>query len=345
MTYAFMGLLVFLIAATTLWGIWYSSDKNSFMTIDDTTFLRGFWCIIVVLVHVPAEYQNRIQDMLGSFAYIGVTFFFMTSAYGLKWSMDHKSGYMDRFWLRRLPPILIPAIIANAFEVSMKALNGNELSPLSYVNINGWVKVLLLYYLIFWLVYKILPMWIRGKKWQDAVMCLIVVSFSLIDYFTDFKITLKWTVEPLGFAYGILAAKYAGKIREAIGKNWLAKSICLMLLAGATGVAYLKFKPVHVWGDYLLKIVLGIAITAFMYELITKLKVGNKANAFLGRISYEVYILHRGVFALMIAVFGYTMDSGLFVVASVAVTLILAILLKKLCEPLIKRVQTLGSKE
>ena len=89
-------------------------------------------------------------------------------------------------------------------------------------------------------------------------MCLIVLCFSLIDYFTDFKITSKWVVEPLGFAYGILAAKYADRIKAVIRERWFVKSICLMVLSAVTGVAYLKFKTVHIWGDYLLKIALGI---------------------------------------------------------------------------------------
>lgn len=162
LTYVLMGLLVIGIAITTLWGVKYQPDKDSFMSIDDTTFLRGFWCIIVVLVHVPALFQNRIQDMLGSFAYIGVTFFFMTSAYGLKWSIEHKPEYMDNFWKRRLPPILIPALIANAFDVLMYGINGSPVSALSFLNINGWVKILLLYYLVFWIVYKIAPKMIGG---------------------------------------------------------------------------------------------------------------------------------------------------------------------------------------
>ncbi len=345
MTYVFMGLLVLFIAVSTLWGVKYSPKKNSFMTVDDTSFLRGFWCIIVVLVHVPVEYQNRIQDMMGSFAYIGVTFFFMTSAYGLKWSMEHKPGYMDHFWARRLPHILLPAIIANVFEVAMKSLIGNDYSWYSYVDINGWVKVLLLNYFVFWLVYKIAPMFIKGKHWQDWTMCLIVLCFSLIDYFTDFKVTSKWVVEPLGFAYGILAAKYADRIKAVIRERWFVKSICLMVLSAVTGVAYLKFKTVHIWGDYLLKIALGIMITAFMYELISNLKVGNKINRFIGSISYEVYIMHRGVFALMIFVFGYTLNSGLYVVASVILTLILAFILKMVCDSVIKKFQKLVAKK
>lgn len=344
MTYAFMGLLVLCIAVSTLWGMKYSPNKNSFMTMDDASFLRGFWCIIVVLVHVPVDYQNRIQDMMGSFAYIGVTFFFMTSAYGLKWSMEHKPGYMDHFWARRLPHILLPAIIANVFEVAMKSLIGEERSWYSYLDINGWVKVLLLYYFVFWLIYKILPKFIKGKSWQDATMCLIVVAFSLIDYFTVLKITSKWVVEPLGFAYGILAARYADKIRSMIRDRWVAKSIGLMLISAVIGVLYLKYKAVYIWGGYLLKVLLGIAITAFMYELIAKLKVGNKVNRFIGSISYEVYILHRGVFALMIFVFGYTLNSGLYIVASVILTMILAVLLKKACDMVIKRFQKPAAK-
>lgn len=161
-TYIFMDLVVLGIAFSTLWGVKYDPDKSSFMSLEDTTFLRGLWCIIVVLVHVPAAYQNRIQDMLGSFAYIGVTFFFMTSAYGLKWSIEHKPGYMEHFWRRRLPPILIPALIANTLEVLANGFSGETFTALSFININGWVKVLLLYYFFFWLVYKIAPKIIGG---------------------------------------------------------------------------------------------------------------------------------------------------------------------------------------
>lgn len=162
MTYALMGLLVLSLVLSTLWGAEYDPGKDSFMSVEDTTFLRGFWCIIVVLVHVPAVYQNRIQDMLGSFAYIGVTFFFMTSAYGLKWSMEHKPGYMEHFWRRRLPALLIPALFANALSVIIKAFNGETISFLLFIDINAWVKVLLANYLIFWLIYYLLPEKIGG---------------------------------------------------------------------------------------------------------------------------------------------------------------------------------------
>lgn len=333
LTYALMSLLVIMLGAATLWGVKHDQEKESFMSIEDTTFLRGFWCIIVILVHVPVAYQNRIQDMLGSFAYIGVTFFFMTSAYGLKWSLEHKKGYMNHFWLRRLPSILIPALMANAVGVLIRSVNGETVNFLSLININNWVKVLLLYYVVFWLVYGILPKLVSGGYWQDFVMCIIVVVFSLIDRLTDIKITSIWIVEPLGFAYGIIAAKYRNKIIEWLNEKWLAKCIGFMMVSGVLGIVYLKFKPVVFWGDYLLKIILGIAITIFIFALVEKFEVGNKVNGFLGGISYEVYLLHGSAFsiAMMLGI----SDSGVFICSAIIITILLSTCLKMLCKQLL----------
>ena len=336
LTIVLMGMLVLGIAFCTLWGVRFDADKDSFMSIEDTVFLRGFWCIIVALVHVPELYQNKIQDMLGSFAYIGVTFYFMTSAYGLKYSLQNKPGYMNHFWRGRLPSILIPAIIANALSVFVKMLEGEEVSAFSFINITNWVKVLLLYYLIFWIVYFILPKIIRAGYWQDVLMCSIVFGCSLIDRLTDFKITSIWIVEPLGFAYGIMAANHSERIKKynRSARKWLPKSIMLMLVSGILGIAYLKFKPVLFWGDYFLKIVLGIAILAFMYTLISKLKVGNRLNTFLGSISYEVYLIHGSVFSFL-CVINKNMNSGVFVVLALIISVAISWGLKICCRPLI----------
>ena len=337
LTYALMGILVLWLAMSSLWGIRFDPNKNSFMSIEDTLFLRGFWCVIVVLVHVPAAYQNRIQDMLGSFAFIGVTFFFMTSAYGLKWSIDHKPGYMDCFWRRRLPPILVPALIANALNVVVRGINGNTITALSFLNINNWIKVLLLYYVVFWIIYGLLPRKLNVDGIQDIIMCLVVLAFSLIDYFTEIKITSIWIVEPLGFAYGIIAAKWERPIRKWMGRRWLVKCVSLGIAAGILGIMYLKFKPIVFWGEYLLKIALGIAISLFMYEVLHKLKVGNRINAFLGGISYEVYILHGTVF-LMLMHFFKGWNSGLFIITSLVITVLLARMLKYLSRMIVKRI-------
>lgn len=340
LTYALMGLFVLTMAFVTLAGFKYSPDKDSFLSPEEARFFRGFWCIIVILVHIPAFYGNRIQDMLGSFGYIGVTFYFMTSAYGLKYSVSHKEGYMKRFWRNRLPGLVVPAAIISALiAITQVILGDTAFIPQFIYNSLSWLIVLLLCYFAFWIVYRVLPAVIKkpAGSWQDAVMVIIIIAFSLIERFTDFKITLIWIVEPLGFAYGILAASHAEKIKDWIGRKWGVKSILLLTVSVALGLMYLKFKPVAVWGDYLLKIVLGIAITMFIFEAVGKIKIGNRVNSFLGNISYEVFLVHGYVITLLTWIFKGRSDlSGVFIWTVIGATLLIAVIVNRISKPLIK---------
>ena len=163
-TYSLMLALIIFMAALILYGIKICEKKESFMSANDTNFLRGFWCIVVVLVHIPDAYQNWIQNMIGSFAYIGVTFFFMTSAYGLKYSSINKQDYLLHFWRKRLPALLIPNLITNGIALLLNSVGSRERPVIGWniLRINSWVKVLLFYYLLFWIIYRVLPQYIRG---------------------------------------------------------------------------------------------------------------------------------------------------------------------------------------
>jgi len=327
-TMLLMLILMVVFAIVILWGTSYDSKKESIMSMADNTFLRGFWSIIVVLVHVPQMYQNRIQDMVGSFAYVGVTFFFLASSFGLKRSITNKPDYISHFWRRRLPSILMPALLANALCNVSYCLLGKELNWKAFININPWVKVLLIYYFIFWLFYAILPKAFGTGWWQDVLIILIVCGISLGGYFTPIKISKIWIVEPVGFAYGILVANYAKQIIVWIRKKWFINSLCLMILSLICGVAYLWFKPVVFYGDYFLKLVLGIMITAFIFTLLGKLRVGNKVNFFLGTISYEVYLLHSDIFNIIRFIFETKpIDSGLYIIISLTLTIICSAIL------------------
>ena len=121
--------------------------------------------------------------------------------------------------------------------------------------------------------------------------------------------------------------------------NWLGKSLVLIIIAVLIGICYLRMKPIPFIGDYLIKAILGIAIIAFMFEIIAKLKVGNAVNKFLGSISYEVYILHFGVYSLISAIVKGGISSGLYIIVSIVITLIFALVLKLICNPLIRAVK------
>ena len=82
-SYIIMGFVVLFLCFTLLWKAKLTDDTGHFFDKNNSNAMRGFWCFIVILVHTPVVYQNTIQDIMGSFAYVGVTFFFMASGFGL----------------------------------------------------------------------------------------------------------------------------------------------------------------------------------------------------------------------------------------------------------------------
>lgn len=153
-TYIIMsGILLFLICELVI-AAKYQPESDHFFDLDNTNAMRGFWCLIVILVHIPAAYQNPIQDMIGSFAYIGVTFFFMTFAYGLSLAQKKNPNSINCFWRRRLPKLLIPCFVVNLIGLLLNVIARQPISLIDLVKINGWVQWLLVCYFVFWLCHK-----------------------------------------------------------------------------------------------------------------------------------------------------------------------------------------------
>ena len=323
MTNLIMAGILLCLLGLLLAGAKYSPDGAHFFDRENSGAMRGFWCLIVVLVHVPAGYQNRLQDMLGSFAYVGVTFFFLTSAYGLRLAAEKRPESIRYFWRHRLPKLLVPCVLANAVRMAAYAAGGSRVSPWMLVRIGGWVRWLLVCYLIFWLCYRFL-----SEKYRDWAVCGLAAVFSLVVYGMK-PDTTTWCPEVLGFAWGILLGRWKNRFTGWTDKGWLAKNAGLCLLAGILGVGYLMGKGIPFWGDYVLKIVLGVAILGFVLGLNTKISMGNRVSRLLGTISYEVFLLHDVSFFVLEKAFP-GLNSGVFILMSLLVTAALSLAVQRI---------------
>lgn len=128
--------------------------------------------------------------------------------------------------------------------------------------------------------------------------------------------------------WGIIFSHIKKWFAEWMGKNWLPKCMTFCMFAGITGVAYLKFKPVAFFGDYLLKILLGVLIITFMLAVNSRIAIGNKVSLFLGSISYEVYLLHHTVFGF-ISFMMPRVSSGAFIGLSIFLTVLIATVISR----------------
>lgn len=148
----------------------------------------------------------------------------------------------------------------------------------------------------------------------------MIIVFSVMVYASRRYISgTTWCPEVFGFVWGIVFFHIKKQFAERIGKKWFLKCIALCMIAGMAGVAYLNLKTIVFFGDYILKILLGVLIIVFMLAVNSHVAIGNRASLFLGSISYEVYLLHGSVFGL-IAFLMPKIRSGVFIGLSIVVT-------------------------
>lgn len=287
-----------------------SDSRTSFFSKEQTTILKGLCCIIVIFVHIPAAYSNKFQDLVGSFAYITVTLYFLLSGYGLRYSFENKQNYANNFMRNRVIPLIIPFLVI----VIVKRLLGFD----PYVGGLRFVYVLLLFYALMFICYRL--------KFNGGgyMICIGVLIYSIGGYLTG--IGFGWNVEALGFLYGFLLGGEKCMTRvQHIFENYYAK--VLMLAFGSSvifGLMYLKYKTIYFWGEYLLRIVLGIVLIILVFTTMYRIKLGNRINILLGNISYEVYLIHGFVICIL-SLTGELLSSGLFIVLTVLISIMIAV--------------------
>ncbi|QNU65880.1 acyltransferase family protein [Ruminiclostridium herbifermentans] len=324
-TLAILAVYVFI----AVYGIAFTKDTSHFFSKDYTTVLKGLCCIIVIFVHIPNIYGNAIQNAAGSFGYICVTLFFMFSAYGLTWSVKHKEGYLNNFFRKRVLAVLTPYIII----CLLKAICGFKV----FRDGTNFVFVIFMFYIIFYLSHKYI-----NKKYRDILICAFVIFYSLAgqianDFFGYENIILKWQTESLGFMYGIIFANIIEPFKEKVKKQYVVKIGILSAVSGILGVTYLKYKYILFAGDYILRIILGISLILLLFTITIHFRIGNIFTKYLGKISYEVFLLHGFVMSVY-NVLKLQVSSGVYILMVILGTLVIAAVLNKIDTIIIQRI-------
>lgn len=159
-----------------------------------------------------------------------------------------------------------------------------------------------------------------------AVLVLGVIVSSLFAYFAKgsdravFPAWNGWPCERWGLVWGMLLFLFWKRIATGMDSHRRPKTLVAGMLSAAMGIAYLSFKTVPFWGDYLLKTALGLVIIGFVFLMVQNRKLGNGVTDWLGRISYEIYLSH-GLAAVILVHWFPHLSSGPFIVSCLGVTL------------------------
>lgn len=325
--------------------LWKSSSKEGFSFDKDFTgVLKGISAVVVVFVHVPVAFQNPAQRMVMSFGFVAVTVFFMISAYGMQFSINRNGKkYLSHFWRNRLASLLIPCYVINLFEVVFYAVRGKDFSFANILfSFPGYVWVLLQYCLLFFVVMFCREKWRVKSTACYVLMVLAIVVSSLYMYLSSPDATnsaqMGWCYERMGLVWGLLLFLFMPKVVDYMKGRSILKTAVLGLLSMSLGVAYLMNKTVWFYGEYLLKIVLGLVIISFVLFLTQKRKFGNVFMNHLGAVSYEIYLSHGFMMSVVASFFPET-SSGLFICLVLTFTILFSSLVHKLSSKMVSLVR------
>ena len=299
----------------------FEDDKVTVFGLDDCKIMRGFWCIVVLLVHVPVRHSNMIQKTVGSLAYIGVTFFFMTSGYGLTLERIKCSrrNFIKGFWPKRLHKILITCLITNitVYLIWGYFIKG-ALKPDFLLRINSWIIWLWVCYLIFWISNLI-----SGKEYVWKTLCILFIAiFSGVVYYLNVigeDTDIVWVTEIYGFIWGVVLAGVNAKVTSFFKKQWSVKLTICLFMSFLLGICKIHFRNSVFYGDYVLKIMLGLMIVVLMLILNARISLESKIGTILGEISFEFYLIHLWVFSVVEEIVPDS-SSGLYIVLCIIVS-------------------------
>lgn len=292
----------YLFLITLLWAIFailkvdhsgnivYQFDKTA------TYAMRSFAAIGIVLVHMPMYISSPYLPFLkitGSWNGIIVGFFFFLSGYGLlKSYLSKGNDYLSHFFRHRLGKILIPAFVATIVYFIVDELEGTFSAERSkyllmtgnFIRPAGWfVQTLIIYYALFYFCMK----YIKNVCYGLAIMFL----FSLL-WIIVVRNVLHWNSyiwsSVLAFNSGTIMAYMESKFR---GGGYIQhRRACLLVVLVFSMLEFCLLTYNH----HAIPSTINCAIYPILFMPLIYATGFVKWHwvAFLGSISYEIYLMH-----------------------------------------------------
>ena len=332
--YFFLALLLFFGAKGAGRGNW----NEEYTSLKQTKILQGITALGIALHHMgqktcaPWNPRTTIVHGLDPFVPIGyvlVGVFLFCSGLGLYKSFKTKPDYLKNgFFRRRILPIIIAYYLSEWICTAVRLLMGQKmklfeilwyLSGLHMANTNAWYLVVIpVFYLVFWAAFRFC------KKEGLAIFLVFVFTLGytifgvLLDHQDDWWMQGEWWYNSIIlFPLGLLFGRFEKSLTKFFRKGywlWLVLFLAafLLLLQQSEWLNNNRWGYYGEYGDPLkvqhrlmsagLQWVTAIFYVAFCFQLMMKVKLGNKALAWLGGITLEFYLMH-GIF---VELFGYS---------------------------------------
>lgn len=255
-----------------------------------TNRYRGFFALLVILHHMAQRVTEKgLLWIYYDSGYLAVAVFFFYSGYGLmKKGISQKTG----FFRKRLKSLLIPYVLTMIIYWILYAVTGDvkSLSSLMTEHFHNESGISFLWYVfsyLAWILFLGCSLRLIRKDrqilWTACMFAAVYITVCVLVIPQYFWIYNTIILIPCGCAWAYYEKNIVSWI-HAHYKPVLAGSLILFAIS-CFGHAHMILKV----PAYMLSAVIFII---FLNTLTMKLRPQGKVPAFLGIISYEIYVLH-----------------------------------------------------
>lgn len=326
---------LFVVCILVLYIVSFFSGDTVSISKNKTSALKSIMAIFIVLHHLSLQGIT----FLGVFHSWGapiVSIFLFLSGYGLMKSLCKKGNvYLSNFFSHRiLKGILIPFFIAWGIFRILNIANLSSIHDELVMLVFNGITVLPHSWFVFAILYFYVSFYISYKYFKNIYCFLVLISlFILFEIWCqNWNYDRCWYVSAFSFPVGILIGKYENNIIERIKSSngyYFVIPASLFIIALCV---YTKMELAYMFVYVLIPIIFAAILFKVKLEVLMKFKIIKS----LSNISFEIY-LSQGISMCMFRGQYLHLESDyLYVVLTLAFTIIIAMLIKTIRKSLIR---------
>lgn len=352
--------------------------NEDFLSLKVSKGIQGFYAICIIAHHFvqPFVYSGQGAGALSIFAMIGFVFvgvFFFFSGYGLFKSYKTKPNYLKSFLRKRMPVVLVPLYIVNTILTVIVLITGgamyNDMNPLvmgmdniffrittflgiTLMNSNAWYMITIaIFYIAFFFAFKYSKNEDRAFKIMGIFSVIYLIAGISAGHGIFWLQGEWWYNSSILLFIGMYVAKNEEKVISFIKRRYTTLliitgigTIILTCVAIASTMQISYYRP-GLSGKagsvvcLLCESCATLAFVSFILILTMKVRLNNKILDFLGKISLEIYLVHRFFLVVLNSQYITIQNIIVYFAAVYAGTIITAIVLHKIDKVIIGAIQ------
>lgn len=305
----------------------FKFNKNTFNTdilaYEKNISIRGICAVEIMIGHLGLELKNEL--ILQPFCRAGllvVGVFFFLSGYGLSYSFLNKKNYLHGFLQKRLTSILIPVGLFCLLSIIFLYLTSNVNSGKGLIievikSINWYIWEIIVLYLLFFILFKFF-----NETAAISILFVICVIYIILAY--GLNMFTSWYASTLCFPFGILIGMNSQKFFVWCKRHYLLKFLISCTILILSILCFYILPTNNPFSAIVSKNVAALSFTLLLLMILLKMELGNKCVKFLGKISFEIYLIHPLIIELYHSNLFYIRNNLAFSYAVILTTICVA---------------------